>query len=82
MKTPFRALLVTLLLLTPIFAGAKSHLSSDPAVVQSRVLVMNGRFDAALEVLRPLDREGPGKVDILVPHRPRGDGSGRDPRRR
>ena len=65
MKTPFRALLVTLLLLTPIFAGAQSHLSSDPAVVQSRVLVMNGRFDAALEVLRPLDREGPGKVDIL-----------------
>ena len=65
MKTPFRALLVTLLLLTPSFAGAQSHLSSDPAVVQSRVLVMNGRFDAALKVLRPLDREGPAKVDIL-----------------
>ena len=64
MKTLFRALLATLLL-TPSFAGAQSHLSSDPAVVQSRVLVMNGRFDAALAVLRPLDREGPGKVDIL-----------------
>ena len=64
MKTLFRALLVTLLL-TPGFAGAQSHLSSDPAVVQSRVLVMNGRFEAALKVLRPLDPEGPGKVDIL-----------------
>ena len=64
MKTLFRALLVTLLL-TPGFAGAQSHLSSDPAVVQSRVLVMNGRFEAALAVLRPLDPEGPGKIDIL-----------------
>ena len=64
MKTLFRALLVTLLL-APGFAGAQSHLSSDPAVVQSRVLVMNGRFEAALEVLRPLDPEGPSKIDIL-----------------
>ena len=64
MKTLFRALLVTLLL-APGFAGAQSHLSSDPAVVQSRVLVMNGRFEAALKVLRPLDPEGPRKIDIL-----------------
>ena len=60
-----RALVATLLLCISVFVAAQSHLSSDPAVVRARVLVMNGQFGAALDLLRPLDRHHPDKVDVL-----------------
>ena len=65
MCAPLRSPIVILLLCVPVFSGAHSHLSSDPSVVHARALVVNERFDAALDVLRPLDRDGPHKVDIL-----------------
>ena len=65
MMTLLRTLLVALILSTPILAAAQSHLSSDPTVVNARILVVNERYGAALEILRPLDRDRPDKVDIL-----------------
>ena len=66
MCAPIRSLIILLLLLcVPVFSGAHSHLSADPTVVRARALVVNERFDAALDILRPLDRDGPHKVDIL-----------------
>ena len=65
MLTLYRALLVTLLVCVPLIAAADSHLSSDPAVVRARALVVNERFDAALDIVRPLDRSRPDRIDIL-----------------
>ena len=65
MSTPFRALFATLVLCMPVLAAADSHLSSDPTVVRARFLVVNERFDAALELLRPLNPDGPDRIDIL-----------------
>ena len=65
MITLFRAVLVTCLLSASFAAAAQSHLSSDPTVVRARFLVVNERFDAALDLLRPLDPDGPAKIDIL-----------------
>ena len=65
MKTLFRALLLMLAVFVPASASAQSHLSADPAVVQARVMVMNERFEDALQLLRTLDRDHPDQVDIL-----------------
>lgn len=46
-------------------ALADSHLSSDPAVTNARALTQAGRFDDALAILRPLDENGPDRIDIL-----------------
>ena len=64
MKTRFRALLLALVLLAPA-AAAQQHLSSDPAVMQARALVESKRFGDALQVLRALDQDGPGRIDVL-----------------
>ena len=61
----FRALLLTLVVLIPVSAAADSHLSSDPRVVQSRVLVLNEQFELALHLLRTLNRDHPDRTEIL-----------------
>ena len=63
-----RALLLALAILVPMVpmpAVGDSHLSSDPAVAKARMLVSNGRFEAALKVLGALPRDHPDKVDVL-----------------
>ena len=65
MKTPLCALLLALAILIPVSAAADSHFSSDPTVVQARMLVSNGRFDEALSLLGGLNRDHPDKVDVL-----------------
>ena len=46
-------------------ASDRSHLSSDPRVVDARALVESGRFSEALAVLRPLAPDHPDRTDIL-----------------
>ena len=65
MKTLLRALLLILAVLLPASADAQSHLSSDPAVVRARVMVMNGKFDVALRLLSRLEPDRPDKVEVL-----------------
>ena len=65
MTTFLCALSAILLVCAPLTAAADSHLSSNPSVAQARTFVLNDHFDAALEILRTLDRNGPDRVDIL-----------------
>ena len=46
-------------------AVADSHLSSDPEVRNARALVAIGRFDEALDVLRPLIHDHADQIDVL-----------------
>ena len=65
MMTPIRALAAAVLLCASFAVLGSSHLSSDPAVKTARVLVKTGRFDAALQILRPLAQEHPDQIDVL-----------------
>ena len=80
-------ILILLLLLggIPWITAAGSHLSSDPAVVRARTLVVNGNFNEALEVLRRIDPDGAHRTDVLfltglaaVGASNRAEGEGRD----
>lgn len=47
-------------------ASADSHLSADPVVMEARTAVEAGEFDAALDLLRPLDPGGRAdRIDVL-----------------
>ena len=60
------ALAVAVLVHAPAFAASdRSHLSSDPRVVDARALVESGRFSEALAVLRPLAPDHPDRTDVL-----------------
>lgn len=59
------AVLAPLLLATPIFASAGSHLSTNPAVVHARVMVGNGAYEAALKLLRTLGQARADDVEVL-----------------
>ena len=59
-------LAVAVLLHAPALAASdRSHLSSDPRVVDARALVESGRFSEALAVLRPLAPDHPDRTDVL-----------------
>ena len=60
-----RILILLLLGGIPSIAAADSHLSSDPAVVQARTLVLNGSFNGALEILRRIEPVGANRIDVL-----------------
>ena len=64
MKTVF-ALVAAGLLYGMAPAAGDSDLSSNPTIERARVLVVAGSFDAALAVLRPLERDGPNRIDVL-----------------
>ena len=70
MKMCFCALLAALaVLLVPAITMAQtqdlSHLSDDPEVVHARLLVLNDRFDTALEVLRRIELSDSNRIDVL-----------------
>ena len=46
-------------------ASDRSHLSSDPRVVDARALIESGRFSEALAVLRTLAPDHPDRTDVL-----------------
>ena len=54
------------LLAVPAFADIdrRSHLSSDPQVNHAKVLFSDGRFDEAVDILRPLAPEHPDSIDV------------------
>ena len=54
------------LLAVPAFADTdrRSHLSSDPQVNHARALFSDGRFDEALDILRPLAPGHPDSIDV------------------
>ncbi len=59
-----RALVGAILVWAWIPALADSHLSSDPVIERARDLVTAGRFDEAIELLRPLMPDHPDQTDI------------------
>ena len=61
----FYAFVAAVLLCASLPVLADSHLSSDPAIEYARGLVANGRFDEALDVLRPLVPDHPDRTDVL-----------------
>ncbi len=59
-------LAVAVLLHAPALAASdRSHLSSDPRVVDARALIESGRFSEALAVLRPLAPDHSDRTDVL-----------------
>ena len=65
MTKPVRALVAAVLLCISFAVFGHAHLSSDPAVRSARELVKRGRFDAALDMLRPLAPAHPDRIDIF-----------------
>lgn len=61
-----RAIAALALWLAAAAASADSHLSADPVVMEARAAVEAGAFDAALDLLRPLDPAGRAdRIDVL-----------------
>lgn len=61
-----RAIAALALWLAAAAASADSHLSADPVVMEARAAVEAEEFDAALELLRPLDPAGRAdRIDVL-----------------
>ena len=68
LKSPCALAVLAVLLVLPAGALAgqeRPHLSSDPRVNGARALIEDGRFDAALSILRPLAQDHPDRTDVL-----------------
>ena len=65
MTSLFRTPFILFVILFPVSLAAQSHLSPDPAVKAARVLVISDQFDAALRILRSLERGRPDETDVL-----------------